>query len=59
MCARVKANVTAADLTWLKTAQPDVLGALGLQPVLLSVVGEVVADSPASVAGQTGDWVTV
>ena len=45
--------------TWLQSqGQPDVLGALGLQPVLLSVVGDVVADSPASQAGlQPGDWV--
>jgi regulator of sigma E protease len=45
--------------TWLQSqSQPDVLGALGLQPVLMSVVGEVVADSPASRAGlQPGDWV--
>ncbi|NCF34362.1 MAG: RIP metalloprotease RseP, partial [Proteobacteria bacterium] len=45
--------------TWLQSqSQPDVLGALGLQPVLMSVVGEVVTDSPASRAGlQPGDWV--
>ena len=45
--------------TWLQgEVQPDVLGSLGLQPALLSVVGEVVEGSPASRAGlRAKDWV--
>ena len=45
--------------TWLQgEAQPDVLGDLGLQPALLSVVGNVVDDSPADRAGlRANDWV--
>ena len=45
--------------TWLQgDAQPDVLGSLGLQPALLSVVGDVVEGSPASRAGlRANDWV--
>jgi regulator of sigma E protease len=39
--------------------EPDVVGSLGLKPVVLPIVGQVVADSPAAKAGlQTGDWVT-
>mgnify|MGYP005621188653 FL=1 len=45
--------------TWLQgEAQPDVLGSLGLQPALLSVVGDVVEGSPADRAGlRAKDWV--
>lgn len=39
--------------------EPDVIGSLGLQPVVLSVIGELVEDSPAQRAGlQPGDFVT-
>ncbi len=38
--------------------EPDVLGSLGLQPTVLSLVGELVPDSPAQRGGlQTGDLV--
>ena len=45
--------------TWLQgEVQPDVLGSLGLQPALLSVVGDVVEGSPADRAGlRAKDWV--
>jgi regulator of sigma E protease len=39
--------------------EPDVIGSLGLQPTVLSLVGELVPDSPAQRGGlQTGDFVT-
>ena len=51
-------NVELPIATWLQQqTQPDVL-ALGLQPVLPSVVGEAVADSPAMSRLKPGDWVT-
>ncbi|XOV82062.1 MAG: RIP metalloprotease RseP [bacterium] len=38
--------------------EPDVIGSLGLQPVVLSLVGELVEDSPAVQAGlQPGDFI--
>ena len=37
---------------------PDVIQSLGLRPTVLSIVGEVVAGTPAATAGlQAGDWV--
>lgn len=45
--------------TWLEgVREPDVLTELGFVPATMSVIGQVVEDSPASVAGlQTGDWI--
>ena len=44
---------------WLEGArEPDVLNEFGLNPTTMSVLGQVVPDSPASVAGlQAGDWI--
>jgi regulator of sigma E protease len=39
--------------------EPDVIGSLGIKPVVLSLVGDLVPDSPAQRGGlQTGDFVT-
>jgi len=39
--------------------EPDVIGSLGIKPVVLSLVGDLVPDSPAERDGlQTGDFVT-
>lgn len=39
--------------------EPDVIGSLGIQPVVLSVMGQLVAGSPAEQAGlEPGDFVT-
>ena len=38
--------------------EPDLFGSLGLRPIRLSVVGQVVAGSAAAKAGlQPGDWI--
>ena len=38
--------------------EPDLFGSLGLRPIRLSVVGQVVAESAAAKAGlQPGDWI--
>ena len=44
---------------WLRgQGEPDLLGSLGLQPIRLSIVGQVVAGSAAERAGlQSGDWI--
>ena len=39
-------------------SEPDLFGSLNLQPVRLSIVGQVVEESAAQRAGlQTGDWI--
>jgi regulator of sigma E protease len=44
---------------WHKgVAEPDLFGSLGLAPIRLSIVGQVVPDSPADRAGLlVGDWI--
>ena len=45
--------------TWLEgTREPDVLSELGFVPATMSVIGQVVEDSPAAAAGlEMGDWI--
>jgi len=52
-------HVQVAISSWLENAvEPDVLQALGIEPRRLSVIGQIVPDSPAEAAGlKVGDWV--
>ena len=52
-------HVQVAISSWLESAvEPDVLQALGIEPRRLSVIGQIVPDSPAEAAGlKVGDWV--